>query len=75
MEDFTVIAEGWVEGFEKVKVVKLLQEVGYSLAQAKEAVDEIFKGNDVFFYFESRTDACSFQENLESLRVSAQVID
>jgi ribosomal protein L7/L12 len=76
MAGTTVIIEGWVKGFEKVKAANLLQELlGYSLSDAKHTVDCILNNEDVFIYFDSREEACLFQEKMEVLGANTQVID
>ena len=75
-DEHTVIIEGWDEGFNKVKATKLLQEVsGYTLAEAKKAIDDVLNNKDIFVYFESRDSACDFQEKIEEIGANAQVID
>ena len=76
MEEVTVIIQGRVSGFEKVKATKLLQEeAGYGLAEAKAAVDDILNGKDVLVYFDTRDEACDFQERIENLGANAEVVD
>jgi ribosomal protein L7/L12 len=76
MEDCTVIIEGWHPGFQKVSGTKLLQSfAGYSLAEAKRAVDEVLENKPVFVHFCNRKEACEFQEKIEELGADAQVID
>ncbi len=65
----TLVLSGWDTGFEKVKLNKLLRDrFGYSLGQAKKAVDAILENESVELGI-SDVDLAEIESNLCALRV------